>query len=122
MTPELLHVTSLTHHPPPAALGVRRFPFRSRFTANADPVLRASNKLSITPSWSSSDGGENIQLLEEMLEMKYEILNRLFNRVDSGSEFPGLKTTVFAHFWAVLGAYKRHTPPTYWSTFSPDLY
>ncbi len=32
------------------------------------------------------------------------------DRVDSGSEFPGLKTTVFDHFWAVFGAYKRHTP------------
>ncbi len=31
-------------------------------------------------------------------------------RVDSGSEFPGLKTTVFDDFWAVLGAYKRQTP------------
>ncbi len=30
--------------------------------------------------------------------------------MDSGSEFPGLKTTAFDHFWAVLGAYKRHTP------------
>ncbi len=28
----------------------------------------------------------------------------------SGGEFPGLKTTVFDHFWTVLGAYKRHTP------------
>ncbi len=35
---------------------------------------------------------------------------KLHDRVDSGSEFPGLKTTVFDHFWAVLGAYKRHTP------------
>ncbi len=43
-------------------------------------------------------------------------------RVYSGGEFPGLKTTVFGHFWPVLGAYNRHTPPTYWSTFSPDLY
>ncbi len=43
-------------------------------------------------------------------------------RVDSGGEFHGLEKTVFAHFWAVLGAYKRHTPPTYWSSFSPDLY
>ncbi len=33
-----------------------------------------------------------------------------FDRVDSGGEFPGLKMTVFGHFWAVLGAYKRHTP------------
>ncbi len=30
--------------------------------------------------------------------------------MDSGSEFSGLKTTVFGHFWAVSGAYKRHTP------------
>ncbi len=28
----------------------------------------------------------------------------------SGGEFLGLKTTVFDHFGAVLGAYKRHTP------------
>ncbi len=28
----------------------------------------------------------------------------------SGGEFPRLKTTVFDHFWTVLGAYKRHTP------------
>ena len=34
----------------------------------------------------------------------------IFFRVDSGGEFPGLKMTVFGHFWAVLGAYKRHTP------------
>ncbi len=27
-----------------------------------------------------------------------------YHRVDSGGEFPGLKTTVFDHFWAVLGA------------------
>ncbi len=27
-------------------------------------------------------------------------------RVDSGGEFPGLKTAVFDHFWAVLGAYR----------------
>ncbi len=32
------------------------------------------------------------------------------NRVDFGGEFPGLKTTVFGHFWAVSAAYKRHTP------------
>ncbi len=31
-------------------------------------------------------------------------------RVDSGSDFSGLKMTVFDHFRAVLGAYKRHTP------------
>ena len=31
-------------------------------------------------------------------------------RVYSGAEFPGLKTAVFYHFWAVLDAYKRHTP------------
>ncbi len=31
-------------------------------------------------------------------------------RVDSDGEFPGLKTTVFGHFWTVSGAYKRHTP------------
>ncbi len=30
--------------------------------------------------------------------------------MDSGGEFPGLKTTVFGHFWAVSGAHKRHTP------------
>ena len=35
--------------------------------------------------------------------------NTSYDRVDSGSEFPGLKTTVFDLFWAVLGAYKR--PP-----------
>ncbi len=29
--------------------------------------------------------------------------------MDSGGDFMGLKTTVFDHFWAVLGAYKRHT-------------
>ncbi len=43
-------------------------------------------------------------------------------RVESGGEFPGLKTAVFGHFWAVSGAYERHTTPTYWSTFSPDFY
>ena len=32
------------------------------------------------------------------------------DRVYSGSEFPGLKMTVFDHFWSVLGAYKRHIP------------
>ncbi len=30
---------------------------------------------------------------------------KLYLRVDSGGEFPGLKTTVFGHFWAVSGAY-----------------
>ncbi len=30
--------------------------------------------------------------------------------MDSGGEFPGLKTTVFGNFWTVSGAYKRHTP------------
>ncbi len=32
------------------------------------------------------------------------------DRVYSGGEFPGLKTTVFDHFGAVFGAHKRHTP------------
>ncbi len=45
-----------------------------------------------------------------------------FIRVYSGSEFPGLKMAFFDHFWAVLDAYKRHTPLIYWSTFSPELY
>ncbi len=43
------------HHVPPAARGVRRrSPFLSRLTANAEPVLSASSRLSMTPSWSSS--------------------------------------------------------------------
>ena len=33
-----------------------------------------------------------------------------FHRVYSGGEFLGLKTTVFDRIWAVVGAYKRHTP------------
>ncbi len=40
-------------------------------------------------------------------------LKKSFNTVYSGGEFPGLKTTVLGHFWAVLGAYKRHTVPPY---------
>jgi len=40
---------------PPAALGVRRLPSRFSLTLlKADPVFKASNKLSITPSWSPS--------------------------------------------------------------------
>jgi len=40
---------------PPAARGVRRRPsFLSRFTLKAEPVFRASSKLSMTPSWSPS--------------------------------------------------------------------
>ena len=30
--------------------------------------------------------------------------------MDSGSEFSGLKMTVIDHFWAVLGAFERHSP------------
>ncbi len=37
------------------------------------------------------------------------LLKSLYRLYSSG-EFPGLKTTVFGHFWAVLDAYKRHTP------------
>ena len=43
------------------------------------------------------------------------------HRVYSGGEFPGLKTTVFGHFWAVLGAYKRHTP-LHIGLLSPQIY
>ncbi len=37
-----------------------------------------------------------------------KMMTQDLSRLYSGDEFPGLKTTVFDHFWAVLGAYKRH--------------
>ncbi len=40
--------------------------------------------------------------------------------MDSGAEDPGLKTTDFGHFWAVTGAYKRHTP-LYIGLLSPQV-
>ena len=42
-------------------------------------------------------------------------------RVYSGCEFPGLKKTVFEHFWAVWGAYKRYTPYIIIALLSPQI-
>ena len=57
-----------------------------------------------------------------MLDLKKKIglKTEHFNRVDSVGEFPGLKPTVFDHFWAVLGACKGHTP-LHFSLLSPQI-
>ena len=54
-TEKILVKINLSKYRPPAARGVRLRPsLRSRLTLKADPVLSASSRLSITPSWSSS--------------------------------------------------------------------
>ncbi len=57
-------------------------------------------------------------IFQSFKKNSYHVYHR--NRVDSGDEFPGLKTTVFGHFWAVSGAYKRHTP-LHIGLFSPQI-
>ncbi len=53
---------------------------------------------------------ESLSKLLNVIGMSWNVLYFATYRVYSGGEFLGLKTTVLGHFWAVSGAYKRHTP------------
>ncbi len=64
---------------------------------------------------------QRLKLNKKSLFLRKPTMQMQKCRVYAGCEFPGLKMNVFDHFgqfWVLI----KGIPPTYWSTFSPDLY